>query len=73
MGVGVEENRNVSAKEKEGVGIDLGVKELAVCSDENHYANINKTRTVKQLEKKKRRLQRSIARKYEKNKKGYNL
>ena len=54
---------------KEGIGIDLGIKELAVCSDEHKYQNINKTQKVKKLEKRKRRLQRSISRKYEKNKK----
>ena len=54
----------------EGVGIDLGIKDLAVCSDENTYKNINKTQRVKKLEKKKRRLQRSVSRRYDKNKKG---
>ena len=54
----------------EGIGIDLGIKDLAVCSDENTYKNINKTQRVKKLEKKKRRLQRSISRRYDKNKKG---
>ena len=54
----------------EGVGIDLGIKDLAICSDGNKYQNINKTQKVKKLEKKKRRLQRSISRSYEKNKKG---
>ena len=34
--------------------------------------NINKTQRVKKLEKKKRRLQRSVSRKYNKNKKGEN-
>ena len=56
----------------EGIGIDLGIKDLAVCSDENTYKNINKTQRVKKLEKKKRRLQRSISRRYNKNKKGEN-
>lgn len=54
----------------DGIGIDLGIKNLAVCSDNNFYKNINKTQEVKKLEKKKRRLQRSISRKYLKNKKG---
>ena len=54
----------------EGVGIDLGIKDLAVCSDKNVYKNINKTQKIKKLEKKKRRLQRSVSRKYNKNKKG---
>ena len=70
VGVEIQKDTNMPPKEKEGIGIDLGVKELAVCSDEKRYENINKTRKIKQLEKKKRRLQRGIARKYEKNKKG---
>ena len=56
----------------EGIGIDLGIKNLAVCSDGNTYKNINKTQKVRKIEKKKRRLQRSISRKYNKNKKGGN-
>ena len=54
----------------DGLGIDLGIKKLAVCSDTNKYKNINKSRTVKKLEKRRRRLQRSVSRKYQKNKKG---
>ena len=54
----------------DGVGIDLGIKDLAVCSDAVKYKNINKSQKVKKLEKQKRRLQRSISRSYEKNKKG---
>ena len=53
---------------KDGVGIDLGIKDLAVCSDANKYKNINKSQTVKKLEKRKRRLQRRVSRKYEQNK-----
>lgn len=51
-----------------GVGIDLGIKDLAICSDTKKYKNINKSQTVKKLEKRKRRLQRSVSRKYEQNK-----
>lgn len=54
----------------DGVGIDLGIKDLAICSDTNKYKNINKSAKVKKLEKRKRRLQRSVSRKYLKNKKG---
>ena len=54
----------------DGVGIDLGIKNLAICSDENIYKNINKSQTIKKLEKRKRRLQRSVSRKYLKNKIG---
>jgi putative transposase len=52
----------------DGIGIDLGIKDLAICSDGNIYKNINKTQMVKKLEKRKRRLQRSVSRKYEQNK-----
>lgn len=51
---------------EDGVGIDLGIKDLAVCSDAVKYKNINKSQKVKKLEKQKRRLQRSISRSYEK-------
>ena len=54
----------------DGIGIDLGIKNLAVCSDKNTYKNMNKSQTVKKLEKRKRRLQRGISRKYDKNKEG---
>ena len=70
VSVGIEVNDNTTLPLNEGIGIDLGIKDLAICSDGNTYKNINKTQTVKKLEKKKRRLQRSISRKYEENKKG---
>ena len=54
----------------EGIGIDLGIKDLAVCSDGYTYKNINKTHKVRKIEKRQRRLQRSVSRRYEKNKKG---
>ncbi|WP_270251715.1 RNA-guided endonuclease InsQ/TnpB family protein, partial [Dorea formicigenerans] len=38
----------------DGVGIDLGIKDLAVCSDAVKYKNINKSQKVKKLEKQKR-------------------
>lgn len=66
----MEYEDSVSFPSKGGIGIDLGIKELAICSDEKTYQNINKTQKVKRLEKRKRRLQRSISRRYEKNKKG---
>ena len=72
VSVGIEVNDNTTLPSNEGIGIDLGIKHLAICSDGNTYKNITKTQTVKKLEKKKRRLQRSISRKYEKNKKGAN-
>ena len=68
--VGIEYEDCVTSPSNDGIGIDLGIKDLAICSDEHKYQNINKTQRVKKLEKRKRRLQRSISRKYEKNKKG---
>ena len=68
--VGVEYEDSATYPSNDGIGIDLGVKNLAICSDGNKYQNINKTQKVKKLEKQRRRLQRSISRSYEKNKKG---
>ena len=73
VAIEVDDNTdNTTLTSNEGIGIDLGVKDLAVCSDKNTYKNINKTQRVKKLEKKKRRLQRSVSRRYNKNKKGEN-
>ena len=72
VGVEVDDNTENIPQSNEGIGIDLGIKDLAVCSDGNTYKNINKTQRVKKLEKKKRRLQRSVSRRYNKNKKGEN-
>ena len=68
--VGVEYEEYTCLPTSEAIGIDLGIKDLAICSDGNTYKNMNKTQKVKKLEKRKRRLQRSISRSYEKNKKG---
>ena len=68
--VGVEYEDSTAIPSNDGVGIDLGIKDLAICSDGAKYKNINKSQKVKKLEKQKRRLQRSISRSYEKNKKG---
>lgn len=70
LSVAVEFKPEKSEFNDEVIGIDLGIKNLATCSDGTTYPNINKTKTVKKLKKKQRRLQRSISRKYIKNKKG---
>ena len=54
----------------EGIGIDLGLKELAVVSNGKTYKNINKSAKIRKLEKRLRRAQRSLSRKYENLKKG---
>lgn len=48
-----------------GLGIDLGIKEFAVISSGIVKKNINKTGTVKKLEKRLKREQRCLSRKYE--------
>ena len=54
----------------EGIGIDLGIKDLAITSDSDKVRNINKTNVIKKLKNKRRRLQRQVSRKYHMNKKG---
>lgn len=54
----------------QGIGIDLGVKEFAVCSNGMVYRNINKTAKMRQLEKQLHHAQRSLSRMYEYLKKG---
>ena len=49
----------------EGIGIDVGIKDFAICSDGVKFKNINKTSTVKKVEKKLKREQRKLSRKYE--------
>ena len=66
------ENQNPELNDY-SVGIDLGVKELAVISYDGNskiYSNINKSKKVRDLEKRQKSLQRSISRKYEQNKQG---
>ena len=70
LSVSIETNDNPDIPMNEGVGIDLGLKDLAICSDGNTYKNINKINKVKKIEKRKRRLQRSTSRKYNMNKEG---
>ena len=66
----VETEHKELAHTNHNIGIDLGIKDLAICSDGNTYKNINKSQVVKKLEKCRRRLQRRVSRKYKKNKKG---
>lgn len=70
LSVGIEREEIKEELTDEVLGIDLGIKNLAVCSNGKIYKNINKSRVIKKIEKKLRRLQRQISRKYLKNKKG---
>ena len=55
------------------IGIDLGVKELAVCSNGKTYQNINKSKKVRRLKKKLKREQRKLSRKLKNNTKDYEV
>ena len=68
LSVGVEVNKKQEELTDISLGIDLGLKDLAVCSDGKVFKNINKTKEVKKLEKRLKQKQRQISRKYELNK-----
>lgn len=53
---------NINGK---GLGVDLGIKDLAICSDGKVFKNINKTKKIRNLKRKLRREQRKLSRKYE--------
>ena len=63
-------NNKIANNSKEGIGIDLGLKDFAIVSNGKTYKNINKSAKVKKLEKQLIREQRSLSRKYENLKKG---
>ena len=46
-----------------GIGVDLGLKDFAICSDGSIYQNINKTNNIKKIEKKLKREQKKLSRK----------
>ena len=64
----IVKTENTSTK---GLGIDLGIKDTAICSDGKIFKNINKTIKVKKLKKKLKREQRKMSRsiEYSKSKK----
>ena len=50
---------------EQGLGVDLGLKDFAVASNGMKFGNINKSRQIRRLEKKLKREQRCLSRKYE--------
>ena len=60
-----KEDLKVSKCTNEGIGIDLGIKDFAICSDKKKFKNINKTSKVIKVEKKLKREQKKLSRKYE--------
>lgn len=71
LSFGYEQNENqVKLNKNLSIGIDLGIKDLAICSNGITIKNINKTAVVTRLEKRLKRLKRQVSRKYDKLKKG---
>ena len=61
----VEETIKETNTNTKGLGIDLGIKDTAICSDGKVFKNINKTKKVKKIKKKLKREQRKMSRSIE--------
>lgn len=73
ISVGIEQEEIKEELTDVSLGIDLGLKDLTICSNGEVYKNINKTNVVRKIEKRLKRLQKQVSRKYEQNKKGKEL
>ena len=60
---------NVSFSCGPGKGVDVGLKDFAIVSNGDVYKNINKSSAIKHLEKRLKRTQRALSRKYQHRKK----
>lgn len=72
LSIGYEMQKQEVELTNESLGIDLGIKDLAIVSNKDasmtkFYKNINKTAKIRRLEKKLRREQRKLSRKLEAN------
>ncbi|WXR61421.1 transposase [Peptostreptococcaceae bacterium AGR-M142] len=71
LSVGIKIEKERTKLNDFSLGIDLGIKQLAITNaDDLDINNINKTSKVRKLSKKLKRLQRQCSRKYIMNKKG---
>ena len=70
ISVGIEQEEMHEELTNISLGIDLGLKDLAICSDGAKFKNINKTYAVRKIEKRLKRLQKQVSRKYELNRIG---
>lgn len=73
LSFGMESENQAPVLTDISMGIDLGVKDLAIAEFNGMkitYRNINKTSKMKRLKKQRRHLERSISRKYEQNRRG---
>ena len=67
----IEDTIKATNTNTKGLGVDLGIKDLAICSDGMVFKNINKTKRIKKLKKKLKREQRKMSKsiEYSKSKK----
>ena len=70
LSLGIEQKEIQEELTDVSLGIDLGLKDLAVCSNGTVYKNMNKSYVVRKIEKRLKRLQKQVSRKYQQNKKG---
>lgn len=70
LSVGIEVNLTPDETTDEVIGVDLGVRKTIYTSNGITKPNINNSRKVVNLEKRKKRLQKKVSRKYELNKYG---
>lgn len=69
ISVGIEKEEPISKNTDISIGIDLGLKNLAIVSNiDKPFKNINKTKEVKRLKMKLKRKQKQVSRKYEDSK-----
>jgi putative transposase len=73
LSFGIECENQAPTLTDKSMGIDLGVKDLAIAEYNGErivFTNINKSHKMRQLNRNQKRLQRSISRKYEANRRG---
>ena len=70
ISVGVKKETEQYELRGEVIGIDLGLKELATCSNGVTFHNVSKNSTYKKISKSIKQKQRQLSRKYEMNKQG---
>ena len=51
VAVGIEKENPIVELTTESIGIDVGIKDLAICSNGMTFKNINKTKSIKNLKK----------------------
>ena len=60
----------ITSDYSDGLGIDLGLKNFAILSTGKAYKNINKLRVIRNIERRLKREQKLLSKKYENKKKG---